>query len=90
MSLLRTKALSRRLNQTSRRKLGSLQIIGRLDQITVGFRYLVTPFVGMVMSSNARPNWEEVSSAVPYRHRRFLNDLQVTHPLNPLQGRALF
>jgi 8-oxo-dGTP pyrophosphatase MutT (NUDIX family) len=28
----------------------NVQIIGQLDQVTVGSRYLVTPFVGIVMS----------------------------------------
>jgi len=43
----------------------NVQIIGQLDQVTVGSRYLVTPFVGIVMSPfNASPNKEEVSSVI--------------------------
>jgi 8-oxo-dGTP pyrophosphatase MutT (NUDIX family) len=41
----------------------TLQIIGQLDQITVGSRYLVTPFVGMITASfSPCLNNEEVSS----------------------------
>src|SRR5262249_41301812 len=43
----------------------NVQIIGQLDQVTVGWRYLVTPFVGIVMSPfSASPNKEEVSSVI--------------------------
>jgi 8-oxo-dGTP pyrophosphatase MutT (NUDIX family) len=43
----------------------NVQIIGQLDQVTVGCRYLVTPFVGIVMSPfSASPNKEEVSSVI--------------------------
>src|SRR5271169_1720179 len=43
----------------------NVQIIGQLDQVTVGPQYLVTPFVGLVMSPfNASPNKEEVSSVI--------------------------
>jgi 8-oxo-dGTP pyrophosphatase MutT (NUDIX family) len=41
----------------------TVQIIGQLDQITVGSRYLVTPFVGMITSPfSPCLNKEEVSS----------------------------
>jgi 8-oxo-dGTP pyrophosphatase MutT (NUDIX family) len=43
----------------------TVEIIGQLDEITVGSRYLVTPFVGMIESPlNANPNNEEVSAVV--------------------------
>ena len=43
----------------------NVQIIGQLDQVTVAKRYLVTPFVGVVLSPyNVRPNEEEVRCVV--------------------------
>ena len=43
----------------------NVQIIGQLDQVTVGKRYLVTPFVGVVLSPyDVRPNEEEVRCVV--------------------------
>jgi 8-oxo-dGTP pyrophosphatase MutT (NUDIX family) len=43
----------------------NVQIIGQLDEVTVGSRYLVTPFVGIVMSPfDISPNKEEVSSVI--------------------------
>jgi 8-oxo-dGTP pyrophosphatase MutT (NUDIX family) len=43
----------------------NVQIIGQLDQVIVAFRYLVTPFVGMLMSPvNFRPNVKEVSAVL--------------------------
>ncbi|HEY1477585.1 MAG TPA: CoA pyrophosphatase [Chthoniobacterales bacterium] len=43
----------------------NVQVIGQLDQVTVGSRYVVTPFVGIVISPfNASPNKEEVSSVI--------------------------
>jgi hypothetical protein len=43
----------------------NVQIVGQLDQVTVGSRYLVTPFVGIVMSPfKASPNKEEVSPVI--------------------------
>jgi 8-oxo-dGTP pyrophosphatase MutT (NUDIX family) len=42
-----------------------VEIIGQLDQVRVGGRYVVTPFVGIVKSPfNAQPNIEEVSSVI--------------------------
>ena len=43
----------------------NVQIIGQLDQVTVAKRYLVTPFVGVVLSPyDVRPNEEEVRCVV--------------------------
>ena len=43
----------------------NVQIIGQLDQVVVAFRYLVTPFVGMLMSPvKFRPNVKEVSAVL--------------------------
>jgi 8-oxo-dGTP pyrophosphatase MutT (NUDIX family) len=43
----------------------NVEIIGQLDQVTVGGRYVVTPFVGIVkLPLNARPNTDEVSSVI--------------------------
>jgi 8-oxo-dGTP pyrophosphatase MutT (NUDIX family) len=43
----------------------NVEIIGQLDQVKVGGRYVVTPFVGIVKSPfNAQPNAEEVSSVI--------------------------
>ena len=43
----------------------NVQIIGQLDDVTVGSRYLVTPFVGFVRPPfDTRPNEEEVSSVI--------------------------
>ena len=42
-----------------------VQIIGQLDEVTVASGYLVTPFVGIVMSPfQMSPNKEEVSSVI--------------------------
>jgi 8-oxo-dGTP pyrophosphatase MutT (NUDIX family) len=42
-----------------------VQIIGQLDQVVVTSRYLVTPFVGMMVPPlNFRPNVEEVSAVL--------------------------
>jgi 8-oxo-dGTP pyrophosphatase MutT (NUDIX family) len=41
----------------------TVEIIGQLDQVVVASRYLVTPFVGMLVPPfNFRPNVEEVSA----------------------------
>ena len=43
----------------------TVEIIGQLDQVVVASRYLVTPFVGMLLSPfNFRPNAEEVSTVL--------------------------
>ena len=43
----------------------TVEIIGQLDQVVVASRYLVTPFVGMLVSpSNFRPNVEEVNAVL--------------------------
>ena len=43
----------------------NVQIIGQLDEVTVGSQYLVTPFVGIVISPfQISPNKEEVSSVI--------------------------
>jgi 8-oxo-dGTP pyrophosphatase MutT (NUDIX family) len=43
----------------------TVQTIGQLDQVVVAFRYLVTPFVGMLVSPvNFRPRVEEVSAVL--------------------------
>jgi 8-oxo-dGTP pyrophosphatase MutT (NUDIX family) len=53
----------------------TVETIGQLDQIVVGSRYVVTPFVGMMMSLlNANPNKEEVSSVVSVPVSALLED----------------
>ena len=43
----------------------NVQIIGQLDQVTVGSRYVITPFVGIVRSpSTVSVNNEEVKSVI--------------------------
>ena len=52
----------------------NVQVIGQLDEVTVGSRYLVTPFVGIVISSfDIRPNEEEVSSVISVPVSAFLD-----------------
>jgi 8-oxo-dGTP pyrophosphatase MutT (NUDIX family) len=43
----------------------NVQIVGQLDDVQVGSRYVVTPFVGIVMPPfNPSPNKEEVTSVI--------------------------
>jgi 8-oxo-dGTP pyrophosphatase MutT (NUDIX family) len=43
----------------------NVQIIGQLDQVTVGSRYIVTPFVGIVKPPfTVSPNKQEVKSVI--------------------------
>src|ERR1700730_839586 len=52
----------------------NVQVIGQLDEVTVGSRYLVTPFVGIVMSPfDITPNKEEVSSMISVPVSALLN-----------------
>jgi 8-oxo-dGTP pyrophosphatase MutT (NUDIX family) len=44
---------------------GNVQIIGQLDQVTIGSRYLVTPFVGIVrLPFTVSPNEQGVNSVI--------------------------
>ena len=71
---------------------GNVQIIGQLDQVTVGSRYVVTPFVGIVISPfNASPNKEEVSSVISIPVSALLEpDCFATEPKADGSARAIY